>query len=123
MSDFIQLYDSDIATIAEDDSHTTDSREFITDGSELIAVQVKASGENASIAGKAIVKLVASLDRSNYDTQIYAEVSLDKTTNTEERATGIINVAGLASIRVTEIQNTDSTYDLEDVNVFANKVR
>lgn len=118
---FAQLYNSDIASIAAASSSTTDSNVFEVSDVDLIAVQVKSTGANASIAGNLVVKLVGSIDGVNFDTQIFATVTLVQSTNSEERATELINVRGIASVKVTEIQNEDASYAATSVNVFAGK--
>lgn len=116
-----QMYVSDIASIAASSSHTTPSDAFDVDDVETIAVQVKSTGANASISGNLTVNLVASVDGTNFDTQVFATVVLVQSDSSEERATELVNVRGLSKIRVNSIENADATYAATNVNVYCGK--
>jgi hypothetical protein len=118
---FQQMYVADITSIAAAGSHTTDSTAMDVSDVEVVAVQVKSTGGNASISGNLVVKIVGSVDGTNFDTQIFATATLVQTTNSEERATALVNVRGLNSIKVTEIENEDASYTSTSVNVFIGK--
>jgi len=119
---YIQFYNDDISSIAAASTHSTASDvEFDVSDVEVIAVQLKSTGGNASISGNLVAKLVGSVDGTNFDTQIYATVTLVQSTNSEERATELINVRGLSKIKVKEIENEDASYAATNVNVYAGK--
>jgi len=118
----VQMYTTDIASIAAASTHTTES-DVAMDVSdvEVVAVQLKSTGGDASISGNLVARLVASLDGTNYDTQTYAAVTLIQTTNSEERATELVNVQGIRYLKVKEIENQDASYAATNVNVIISK--
>jgi len=119
---FTPLYDSDISSIAAASKHTTPSNALNVQGSKKIAVHVKAAGENASIAGDVDVRFIASVDGTNFDTQVFSTLTLTKTDTASERATAIVEVEGVHSIKVLEIENKDATYAVQDVNVYIGRL-
>ena len=117
----IDAYSSDIASIAAGATYTTDSSAIDVQDVEVMAVQVKGTGANASSAGNLVVQLVASLDNSNYDTTAFHTLTVAFSGSSEVRETNLVNVPGLRSIKVTSVQNTDATYAVTNVNVIIGK--
>jgi len=115
------LYASDISSIAAASSDNTDSKIAFVDDVEVVAVQLKAEAANASIAANLVAKIVASVDGVNFDTQTFATVTLAKTADTEEAVTELINVRGIRAIMITEIENEDANYAVENVNAVFGK--
>ena len=118
---FYTAYDSDITEIAAASTHSTASNSMDVSDVETVAVQVYAEGENASISGNVIVSLAASIDGTNFDSQVFATVTLTKSGTDQERATALVNVRGINAIRVMSIENTDTTYKVQNVNVLVGK--
>ena len=112
------MFDTAIAAIAQAAEDTTDSKTIDVSDVEVVAVQLVSTGENASITGNLVAKLVGAVHPGGqFDTQIFATVTLTQTDNSAEAATGLVNVRGLSELKVTAIENEDATYDATSVQV------
>ena len=118
---YYKCYEDDISSIAAGVTYSTASDAVEVQDVETVAVQVYAEGGNASISGDVVVTLAASVDGSNFDSQAFAAVTLTKSGTDQERATGLVNVRGVHSLRVLSVKNTDSSYAVENVNVLVGK--
>jgi len=118
---FYKAYDEDVASIAAGSTHSTPSNSMDVDDVETVAIQVYAEGENAGISGNIIASIAASIDGVNFDSQVFAVVTLTKSGMSQERVTGLVNVRGVKAIRVMSIENTDSAYAATNVNVLIGK--
>ncbi len=118
---FQQMYDADIASIAAATTYATDSNAIDVSDVEIVAVQGKATGGNASAVGVIDINLVGSVDGTNYDTVVFATVSFALSGAAEVRGSGLVNVRGLNKLKVTSIKNNDASYTADSVNVFIGK--
>jgi len=116
----VNLYTSDV-TIAAGGTYTTDSREFDVSDVDTVAIQIRATGDNAASAGKVQAKIVARVN-DVYSTEIFdiVEVNLNGTAQVVSPPF-LLNVRGVMSLKVTEIVNTDATYGVSGVNVVIGK--
>ena len=114
------LYSSDV-TIAAGGAYTTDSQAYDVSDVDTIALQLRATGDNASSAGKVQAKIVAMV-HDVYSTEVFdiIEVTLNGA-NQVVSPPFLLNVRGIKAIKVTELVNTDATYGVSGVNVAVGK--
>lgn len=111
------LYESDIASIAASTTDNTDSNQFDVSDVEVVALEVKGNGANASSAGNLVVSVAVSLDGTNYNTVSFHSITVPIAGTSVVRQTELINVSGVQKLKIDSIQNTDPTYAVQNVNV------
>ena len=118
--------DTAIATLANgvtaDEGSEFDSNAVDVSGASFLAVQLEATGADAAIIGDVTAyfagspKDAAEYDTFNDTTQAMASLVLKMTTNSTERHSDLIDVRGLASIKLIAITN-GADYGITLVNV------
>lgn len=115
------MYETDISSIAAATEDTTDSQNMDVSDVETVAAQIKATGANASASGNVVAKIVTSIDGANFDTTVFATVTVALSGTSAVRATELINIRGCNSLRITAIENEDASFAASSVNVAIGK--
>lgn len=84
-------------------------------GAEDVAIQVEATGDNASASGAVKFRFVVAVDESGtFDTAHFKEISVSLDGANTVRATEVVPINGVSEIRLEEIENGDGTYSLSN---------
>lgn len=82
--------------------------------SDKVAVQVEATGDDASASGTVTFRFVSSPDGSNFDTESLHSVTVSLDGTNTVRSTSVVDIEGVSDLRLEEIENGDGTYSLSN---------
>jgi len=114
------FYTTDVSSIPKSGEYTTASSSVRVPYAEKMFVQYYGITQSTAATGRTIVTFVFSTDGSTWDTeastQVYCVITSTISTS-PTRGSKIIDVYGVESVRISKIENTDTSYDTLNFNV------
>lgn len=106
-----QFYTADIASIGDAATDTTDSNVIDVSDWAFMSVHLFCTGKQATAVSDIVADFVVSPDGTNYDTLPYCQVRLTMNGTTKAQQGALIDIRGVRFIKITQIENTDTTAD------------
>ena len=120
MSEIVEketFYSIDIASIGDDETYTTDSREIDVTDVDALAVQGYCTC-GSSCDATTVIKFSAKVNGAwDDDGNPYVTMTITQTASTTVRKTVLIDVTGIDELKITSVENTEDADTNGDITL------
>lgn len=106
-----QFYAVDISSIGDAATHSTDSDVIDVGDWPFMSVHLFCTGKQATCSKDIVATFIVSPDGTNYDTLAYTQVRTTMNGTTKAMAGALVDIRGVRFIKITSIENEDTTAD------------